>query len=75
MLIPIIMVFLSLTVKYPLIRWATIILAVFFFAFNLVGFSGYPGVYDRFLLVVSFVFNAVTVWYAWRWRKPEGVAQ
>ena len=75
LLIPIIMVFLSLTVKYPLIRWATIILAVFFFAFNLVGFSGYPGLYDRFLLAVSFVFNAVTVWYAWRWRKPVGVAQ
>jgi hypothetical protein len=75
LLIPIVMVFLSLTVKYPLIRWATIVLAVFFFAFNLVGFSGYPGVYDRFLIVVGLVFNVVTVWYAWRWRKPEGVAQ
>ena len=75
LLIPIVMVFLSLTVKYPVIRWASIVAAILLFGFNLVGLRGYPGLYDRFLIIVGLVFNVVTVWYAWRWRKPEGVAQ
>ena len=71
LLIPIVMLFLSLTLKRPVNRWANIIVAVFLFAFNLIGNSGYPGVSDRFLIAVSFAFNVLTVWYAWRWRKPE----
>ena len=67
MLIPIIMVVLSLTVQYPLIRWVTIVAAVILFAFNLVGLPTYPSAYDRFLIVVGLVFNVVTVWYAWKW--------
>ena len=27
----------------------------------------YPGVYDNFLIVVSFVFCGLIVWYAWGW--------
>ena len=73
LLIPIVMVFLSLTLKRPLNRWANIIVAIFLFGFNLVGFSGYPGVYDRFLIVVGLVFNVLTVWYAWRWPKQVEV--
>ena len=67
MLIPIIMLILSLTLSYPLIRWVTIIAAVFLFLFNVVGLPGYPGMYDKFLLIVGLVFNAVTVWFAWTW--------
>jgi hypothetical protein len=66
MLIPIVMVVLTLTLRYPAIRWANIVLALFFVVFNLVGLP-YPGAYDNFLIGVSFVFNALTVWYAWRW--------
>ena len=66
MLIPIVMVVLTLTVKYPAIRWANIIVAIFFVVFNLFGLP-YPGAYDNFLIIVSFVFNALTVWYAWQW--------
>lgn len=69
MVIPIIMAFLSLTVSYPLIRWASIVVAIFFFLFNLVSLRGYAP-YDQFLLVVSFVFNALTVWHAWKWVPP-----
>jgi putative exporter of polyketide antibiotics len=67
MLIPIFMVVLSLTLKYPGIRWVTIAAAVILFLFNLVGLPTYPSAYDKFLIVVGLVFNAVTVWYAWRW--------
>lgn len=42
MLIPIVMVVLTLTLKYPAIRWANIIVAIFWIVFNLIGLSGYP---------------------------------
>jgi len=67
MLIPILMVFLSLTVVYPLIRWLNISLAIFFFIFNLIGLPSYPSLYDRFLIVVGLGFNVLTVGYAWQW--------
>lgn len=67
LVLPIVMVYLSLTLPYPVNRWANIILAVVLFLFNLVGLPGYPSWYDRFLIVVGLGFNALTVWYAWRW--------
>ena len=66
MLIPIVMVVLTLTVRYPTIRWVTIIAAVFLIIFNLAGLP-YPGAYDNFLIAVGIVFNALTIWYAWKW--------
>jgi len=42
MLIPILMVFLTLVLGYPLVRWANIVVAAFFFVFNLVGLPTYP---------------------------------
>ena len=70
MLIPIVLVVLSLTLKYPLIRWVTIIAAVTLFLFNLVGLPTYPSLYDKFLIAVGLGFNIVTVWYAWKWVAP-----
>ena len=67
MLIPILMVVLSLTLKYPAIRWVNIVVAAFWFIFNLVGLPGYEGHYDKFLLAVSMIFNVITIWYAWKW--------
>jgi hypothetical protein len=66
MLIPIVMSVLTLTLKYPAIRWANIVVAVFLVIFNIFGLP-YPGAYDNFLIAVSFVFNALTVWHAWQW--------
>ena len=70
--IPTVMVFLSLTLKYPVNRWANIIVAIFFFGLNLIGLPTYPSAYDQALIIVGLVFNLLTVWYAWRWRKQEG---
>ena len=67
MLIPILMVFLTLVLGYPLVRWANIGAAAFFFVFNLVGLPTYPSAYDKFLIVVGLVFNLLTIWYAWNW--------
>jgi hypothetical protein len=67
MLIPIVMLLLSLTLPYSVNRWVNIIAAVLLFGFNLIGLPTYPSAYDKFLIVVGLVFNALTVWYAWKW--------
>jgi len=65
MLMPILMVFLTLVLPQSVSRWANIIVAAFFFLFNLVGLPTYASLYDKFLLAVSMGFNVVTIWYAW----------
>jgi len=67
MVLPIVMVVLSVLLPYPANRWANIIMAGFFFLFNLIGLPTYPSAYDRFLIAVSLVFNGMTIWHAWNW--------
>lgn len=67
MVIPILMVFLSLVLDYPVNRWANIIIAIFFLGFNFLGIPTYASLFDKFLLGVSLVFNALTIWLAWHW--------
>ena len=67
MLIPILMVVLSLMLPYSINRWANIIVAVFFFIFNLIGLPTYPSAYDKFLIIVGLLFNLLTIWTAWNW--------
>ena len=67
MVIPIVMIVLTFILPQPIGRWVNIILAIFWFGFNLIGIPGYPSAYDKFLLIVSLGFNALTVWYAWKW--------
>lgn len=67
MMIPILMVFLNLVMPQPISRWVNIIVAVFFFLFNMVGLPTYASLYDKFLIAVSMGFNVVTICYAWNW--------
>jgi hypothetical protein len=67
MVIPVVMVFLSLTLPHTANRWTNIVVSIVFFVFNLVGLPTYPSAYDKFLIIVSLAFNVLTVWYAWRW--------
>jgi len=69
MTVPIAMVFLSLTLSYPLNRWANIIAAIVFLGFNLIGLPTYSSAYDRFLIIVGVGFNVLTIWYAWQWQS------
>jgi len=66
MLIPIVMLILSLTLQNPLNRWVNIIVAIGLFGFNLAGLRGYSS-FDKFLQIVGFAFNGLTIWYAWNW--------
>ena len=67
MVTPIVMVFLSVTLNYSVIRWANIIVAIVFLGFNLIGLPSYPSAYDKFLIIVGLGFNVLTAWYAWNW--------
>jgi hypothetical protein len=67
MVIPVVMVFLSLTLPHKANRWANIIVPIVFFVFNLAGLPTYPSTYDKFLIVVGLFFNVLTVWYTWKW--------
>jgi hypothetical protein len=67
MLTPILMVFLTLVMPQPVSRWVNIIVAAFFFLFNLVGLPTYLSLWDKFLIAVSMGFNVVTILYAWNW--------
>lgn len=67
MAIPIVMIYLTMVLGQPVNRWANIVVAIFFFLFNLVGLPTYPSAYDKFLIVVGLVWNVLTVWHAWTW--------
>jgi len=67
MLIPIVMVVFSMLAPYPLNRWVNIAAAVVLFLVNIAGVPGYPGLYDKFLIVVSLGFNVLVIWVAWNW--------
>ena len=69
MTVPIALVFLSLTLSYPLNRWANIMAAIVFLGFNLIGLPTYASAYDRFLIIVGVGFNVLTIWYAWQWQS------
>ncbi len=73
MTIPVVMIILSLTLKYPVNRWANIIVGIFWLLYSLMGLLGkqYPSAYDNFLLIVAIVVNVLTVWYAWKWVAIE----
>lgn len=66
MVIPITMIVLTLTTTMPAIRWINVGAAGFLVLFNLAGLP-YPSLYDNFLIGVGFVFNGLTIWYAWTW--------
>ena len=65
MLVPILLVYLSLVLPDAINKWVNIIVASAWIILNLSSLRGYPGWYDRFLLVVSMVFNGATIYYAW----------
>lgn len=72
MMIPAVMVFLSLTLKPKVNRWVNIILGVLYTLVNISNLIGETWVYYIFFGSVELVFTFLIVWYAWKWRNPEG---
>jgi hypothetical protein len=56
-----------LSVSWIVVMMIYFLVAGFFILLNLVGLPTYPSLYDKFLLVVSMVFNGVTIGYAGNW--------
>ncbi len=75
MVLPIFMVFLSLTLKYKANRRTNIILGTVFVVFDLFFLiSTFPMGSAAYEIVMAFiypVFPALIVWHAWKWRKQE----
>jgi threonine/homoserine/homoserine lactone efflux protein len=73
MMIPISMVLLSRILKYRANRWANIIAGtIMTIALTLTLFVAVPTLYYAFFSVIEIACTAVIVWYAWKWRNPEG---
>ena len=70
MLVPIAMLLVSVLFSGQPARWAHVVAAAGLFVFNLIGLPGYPGAYDKFLIVVGLGINALTIWIAWTWEAP-----
>ena len=74
--VPIIMSFLSLTLKDKANRYANRIIGIFFVAVDFIFLSLalflWPfSAYETFWSIVYLVFTSLVVWYAWKWPKQE----
>jgi hypothetical protein len=72
---PIFMSFLSLTLKDKANRLTNLIVGMFFVVWELVFlifFYLQAPAYEIFWGIAYLVFAALVVWYAWKWRNPEG---
>jgi hypothetical protein len=75
LLVPLVMAFLSLTLKDSTNRWANIILGIVFAGLellNLVELLANPSAHRILMTLSKVVVAALIVWYAYKWPK-EGV--
>jgi hypothetical protein len=76
MMIPITMVLLSRILKYRANRWTSIIAGTIMTAVLPVTlFVAAPTSYYVFFTVIEILTTALIVWYAWKWRNPEGKSE
>ena len=72
--VPILMSFLSLTLKYPAVRWANLIIGAFFVLFELYfmfTFYIHDPAYEIFWGSAYLLFAILVVWFAWKWPEQE----
>ena len=72
MMIPAIMVFLSLTLKPKVNRWANITLGVLYTLVNISNLIGETWAYYILFGIVEIALTLLIVGYAWKWRNSEG---
>ena len=72
MMIPAVMVFLSLTLKPAVNRWANIIFGVLYTLVNISNLIGETWVYYILFGIVEIVLTVLVVRHAWKWPKQEG---
>ncbi len=72
LLIPLVMAFLSLTLKDSVNRWANIILGVVFaglYLSDLIAHLVNPYAHAMLMGIAAVVAQALIVWYAWKWTR------
>ncbi|MCP8308385.1 MAG: hypothetical protein H3Z52_06545 [archaeon] len=72
LLVPLVMAFLSLTLKDSTNRWANIIVGIVWFGLLLTDLPTYlanPSAYAILMWLSQVVATALIVWYAWKWPK------
>ncbi|MDP2268112.1 MAG: DUF6326 family protein, partial [Deltaproteobacteria bacterium] len=73
--VPIFMSVLTLTLKYPVSRWANRILGILYamiiLAFWVLGLVLLSAGYEKVWSTAQLVFALLVVWYAWKWPKQE----
>jgi hypothetical protein len=69
--IPAVMVFLSLTLKPKVNRWANITLGILYTAVNIVNLIGETWAFYIFFGIVEIGCTLLIVWNAWKWSKQE----
>jgi hypothetical protein len=74
MIFPAVMVFLSLTLRPKVNRWANIILGVLYTFVNISNLIGETWAFYVFFGIVEIVLTFLIVGYAWKWRNPAGAA-
>ena len=73
--IPIIMVLLSRVLKYKPNRWVNIIAGTIMTIVQaLTLFAAKPTLYYAFFSIIEIASTTLIVWFAARWRKPEGLS-
>jgi hypothetical protein len=74
--VPIFMSVLTLTLKYPVSRWANRIIGILYamitLAFWVLGRVLQSAGYEIVWATAQLVFALLVVWYAWKWTSPEG---
>ena len=71
--IPIAMILLSRVLKFKVNRWVNIIASVITIAYVVGAGSLYP--HYIFIATIEVVCMLLIVWFAWKWRNPEGAAK
>jgi len=75
LLVPLVMAFLSLTLKGSMNRWVNIIVGIVYAVFELLALSevaAKPSAWAILMILSKLVVLALVVWYAWKWPKKEG---
>ena len=67
MIIPAVMVFLSITLKPAINRWANIVFGALYTLVNIVNLIGETWIYYLSFGVVEIVLTLLIIWYAWKW--------
>ncbi len=71
LLAPLVMAFLSLTLRDSLNRWTNIILGIVFVFLELLALTTLSSAWAILMTLSKIVFALLIVWYAWKWPKKE----